>query len=100
MKLCESVIISERIIKLKTSLEAKRLEIDFLVKKLQMFIDTIFFFTQQKCVNKCVMCDLAHPVRYCNSSGSGKAFTPYCAAGPNPLVITGVTMESATVIRQ
>ena len=22
-----------------------------------------------------------------------KAFTPYCVAGPSPLVITGVTME-------
>ena len=29
-----------------------------------------------------------------------KAFTPYCVAGPSQLVITGVTMESATVIRQ
>ena len=33
-------------------------------------------------------------VRCCN------AFTPYGAAGPSPLVITGVTMEIANVIRQ
>ena len=64
-----------------------------------MFIDTIFVSTRKKCVSKCIMRDLSHLVRYCNySSGSGKALTLYCAAGPSPLVITGVTMESATII--
>ena len=45
------------------------------------------------------MCDLSHPVQYRNSYGLGKAFTPYCVARPSPLVIIGVMMESATVIR-
>ena len=36
-----------------------------------------------------ILCDTA--IHCTCSSGSGKAFTPYCAARPSPLVIIGVT---------
>ena len=48
-------------------------------------------------VSKCVMCN--HPVRMLQLL-LFRAFTPQGAAGPSPQVIIGVTMESATVIRQ
>ena len=45
------------------------------------------------------MCDLSHPVRYTAIAPvRAEVFTPYCAAEPSPLVMIGVTMESATVI--
>ena len=51
---------------------------------------------------KCPMCDLSHPIPYDTAIAPVRArhSLHYCVAGPSPLVIIGVTMESATDIRQ
>ena len=91
----------------KTSLEVKWLEIDFFTGWQCLFIPIFFFFffflLEKNYVSKCLMCDLSH-ILSDTATAPGRArhlLDPYCVAGPSPLVMIGVTMESAaTVIRQ